>query len=112
MFIDNDTDKAKTVEPLEEVIDYLNTEIKSRHVNRLTDGKCTIELGFVLSDIITNLERVSDHCSNIAVYVIQMNLDSLDVHEYLEKLKHEDNKEFKEDYQAMKKLYRLPAKRA
>jgi phosphate:Na+ symporter len=103
-----DIKKAKTVEPLEEVIDSLNNELKNRHVERLRDGKCTIELGFVLSDLTTNLERIADHCSNIAIYVIQLSMEEFDVHEYLEILKHEDNKEFKEDYKATKKLYKLP----
>lgn len=103
-----DIKKAKTVEPLEEVIDSLNNELKNRHVERLRDGKCTIELGFVLSDLTTNLERIADHCSNIAIYVIQLSMEEFDIHEYLEILKHEDNKEFKEDYKATKKLYKLP----
>jgi phosphate:Na+ symporter len=72
------------------------------------EGKCTIELGFILSDITTNLERVSDHCSNIAVDVIQLSMDEFDIHEYLDVLKHEDNKAFKDDYYAVKKLYELP----
>jgi phosphate:Na+ symporter len=108
VFENYDIESAKSVEPLEEVIDHLHNEIKKRHINRLMEGKCTIELGFILSDITTNLERVADHCSNIAVDVIQLSMDEFDIHEYLDELKHEDNKEFKEDYYAVKKLYVLP----
>lgn len=108
VFESNDIEIAKSIEPLEEVIDYLHNEIKKRHINRLMEGKCTIELGFILSDITTNLERVADHCSNIAVDVIQLSMDEFDIHEYLDELKHEDNKAFKEDYYAVKKLYVLP----
>lgn len=108
VFESNDIQIAKSIEPLEEVIDYLHNEIKKRHINRLMEGKCTIELGFILSDITTNLERVSDHCSNIAVDVIQLSMDEFDIHEYLDELKNEDNKAFKEDYYAVKKLYVLP----
>lgn len=63
---------ATQVEPLEEVIDTLNDEVKKKHVKRLRKGKCTIELGFILSDITTNYERIADHCSNIAVCLIQI----------------------------------------
>lgn len=108
VFMNSDIDIAKSIEPLEEVIDNLHNEIKKRHINRLMEGKCTIELGFILSDITTNLERVSDHCSNIAVDVIQLSMDEFDIHEYLDILKHEDNKAFKDDYYAVKKLYELP----
>lgn len=108
VFLNGDIDIAKSIEPLEEVIDNLHNEIKKRHINRLMEGKCTIELGFILSDITTNLERVSDHCSNIAVDVIQLSMDEFDIHEYLDVLKHEDNKAFKDDYYAVKKLYELP----
>ena len=108
VFENSDIEIAKSIEPLEEVIDYLHNEIKKRHINRLMEGKCTIELGFILSDITTNLERVSDHCSNIAVDVIQLSMDEFDVHEYLDELKHEDNQAFKDDYHAVKKLYVLP----
>lgn len=100
--------RAKTVEPLEEVIDNLNRKVKNRHIERLRTGECTIELGFVLSDILTNYERVSDHCSNIAVCTIQMQENSFDVHEYLDTLKSTGNEEFRHDYQEVKKNYLLP----
>lgn len=86
-FIYHDLEKAKKVEPLEEVIDRLRTRLKNRHVRRLQEGKCTIELGFVFTDFLTNLERVSDHCSNIAVCLIQMDDANFDTHEYIHELK-------------------------
>jgi len=66
-FVNNDVNLAKNVEPLEDVIDQLRSDLKTRHIERLRNGKCTIELGFILQDLLTNFERVSDHCSNIAV---------------------------------------------
>ena len=71
VFRDQDEKLAQKVEPLEAVVDELNQEVKKRHIHRLREGKCTIELGFILSDITTSLERVADHCSNIAVCVTQ-----------------------------------------
>ena len=82
--------------------------MKKRHVKRLRKGKCTIEMGFVLSDVTTNCERVSDHCSNIAVSIIQILQDGYDTHEYLENMKSEDNQQFTEEYKAYKKMYQLP----
>lgn len=108
VFVSLDISKAKTIEPLEEVIDSLNNEIKNRHVLRLKEGRCTSELGFILSDITTSLERIADHCSNIAVYVIQLSMDELDIHEYLDELKHENNENFKKQYKLVKKQYKLP----
>lgn len=103
--------KAKTVEPLEQVIDTINNEIKKRHVKRLRKGKCTIELGFILSDITTSLERVSDHCSNIAVCMIQVHDDVFETHEYLDIMKREENKEFEEEYDQFMEIYALPNKK-
>ncbi|MGN1148092.1 MAG: Na/Pi cotransporter family protein [Lachnospiraceae bacterium] len=107
-FEKDDLNKAELVEPLEEVIDQLNIEIKKRHVKRLRKGKCTIELGFVLSDITTNYERVADHCSNIAVCLLQVSEDSFETHEYLDTLKEEDNMEFKGKVLAYREKYLLP----
>ncbi len=90
----NDIELASKVEPLEQVIDRLASEIKSHHINRLQSGDCTIELGFVLSDLLTNCERISDHCSNIAVAVIEAQNDSFDTHNYLNKIKY-GSEEFK-----------------
>ncbi len=87
-FVNNNTTIATRVEPLEQVIDALRTEIKNRHIQRLQAGACTIELGFILSDLLTNLERVADHCSNIAISVIEMEMrGALDAHEYLKNVK-------------------------
>lgn len=83
-FVQDDLEMAKGIEPLEEVIDGLNVKLRQRHIDRLRAGKCTIELGIALEDIITNLERVSDHCSNIAVCMIQVNSGNFDTHEYLD----------------------------
>ncbi len=89
------------------MIDGLNVELKKRHVKRLRNGECTIELGFILSDIISNYERVADHCSNIAVCLIQIHDDGFDTHEYLEQIRSEENREFMEMYRKYKKNYEL-----
>lgn len=107
-FSEEDLNLARQVEPLEEVIDGLNLDVKQRHVKRLRKGKCTIELGFILSDITTNLERVSDHCSNVAVCMLQVNEDEYDVHSYLDELKQSDNIDFKGKVLAYKERYQLP----
>jgi len=94
-FLNENLDEARMVEPLEEVIDALQAEIRSRHVLRLREGTCTIELGFVLSDLLTNMERVSDHCSNIAATMIQTKNETFDMHSYLHSVKAADgNQEF------------------
>lgn len=108
VFEKDDSTLASEIEPLEEVIDYINDELKKRHVKRLRKGKCTIELGFVLSDITTNFERVADHCSNIAVSILQINEDSFDTHEYLDMVKKEDNTEFKHMFEQFMEQYELP----
>ena len=83
-YLEDNLDLAREIEPLEEVIDSLNVTLRQRHIDRLRNGKCTIELGIILEDIITNLERIADHCSNIAVCMIQVNSGSFDTHEYME----------------------------
>ena len=90
-FKSNNKNEADKVEPLEELIDTLAVELKARHIRRLREGKCTIELGFAHSDILNNLERVADHCSNIAVDVIQSDQLEFDAHEYLDRIKNKDN---------------------
>ena len=82
-FSRQDAALASNVEPLEEVIDTLNAEVKDRHITRLQKGTCTIELGFMLSDLSNNLERVADHCSNLAVCTIETQKDEFDMHKYL-----------------------------
>lgn len=95
VFRDQDEKLAQKVEPLEAVVDELNQEVKKRHIRRLREGKCTIELGFILSDITTSLERVADHCSNIAVCVTQVREDTYDTHGYLNSVKNEDSEIFR-----------------
>lgn len=106
-FAEEDLNLAKQVEPLEDVIDELNLEIKQRHVKRLRKGKCTIELGFILSDITTNFERVSDHCSNIAVCLLEVSANEFDMHAYLDELKQEDNVDFKGKMMVYRERYKL-----
>lgn len=107
-FVNNDVNLAKNVEPLEDVIDQLRSDLKTRHIERLRNGKCTIELGFILQDLLTNFERVSDHCSNIAVYLIQINDNSMDTHEYMNELKKLDRSEFMDEFNDYKNKYILP----
>lgn len=107
-FTEENLELARQVEPLEEVIDILNQEIKQRHVKRLRNGNCTIELGFILSDVTTDLERVSDHCSNIAVCLIQSSPGELDMHAYLDHLKQDGNTGFQENVAVYRKQYLLP----
>lgn len=98
---------AGQVEPLEEVIDNLNVKVRNHHVKRLRKGKCTIELGLSLSDILTNYERVADHCSNIAVCLIQVEEDGFETHEYLHEVRKKDNKEFQNLYQMYYNKYQI-----
>lgn len=107
-FVNNDVTLAKDVEPLEDVIDQLRSDLKTRHIERLRNGKCTIELGFILQDLLTNFERVSDHCSNIAVYLIQISDNSMDTHEYMNELKKLDRSEFMDEFNDYKSKYILP----
>ena len=97
-FVYNDTDLAKKVEPLEQVIDTLITEARMHHIERLQDGICTINTGFVFADLLTNYERISDHCSNIAVCLIETENNSFDTHTYLTKLKSGSDTEFTNEY--------------
>ncbi len=106
--VNSDYDRAALVEPLEQVVDYLRDQIKLRHTIRLQKSLCSIELGFILSDILTNLERVSDHCSNIAGCLIEMSRhETLDIHNYLHGVK-EDGEEFKARYAEYMDKYALP----
>ncbi len=89
---------AARVEPLEQVIDNLIARIRSNHINRLCAGDCTIEMGFVLADLLNNFERISDHCSNIAVAIIELTHDSFDTHRYLNDIKTGNNEEFTRIY--------------
>ena len=106
-FIDGDEQQALTVEPLEEVIDELNKNIKKRHVKRLRKGKCTIDLGLILSDIATNYERVADHCSNIALYLIQGQDTELEAHSYVTHLREKDDTSFELQVESFTEKYGL-----
>ncbi len=103
-YSDNDIDAAKKVEPLEQVIDNLKEKLRTRHIERLQNGGCTIEAGFIWSDLLNNLERVSDHCSNIAGCVIEMAQGSLDLHHYLKNIK-EGKGDFVDEYERYSALY-------
>ena len=106
VLVNENVAEAAQVEPLEEVIDDLKEEIRARHIKRLAKGKCTIELGFALTDLVTNYERIADHCSNIAVAVIQMDEKEHDVHKYLGQIKTEDPR-FAQMYHSYKERYAL-----
>ncbi len=106
-FEEGNLDSAALVEPLEEVIDNLKKEMRRRHTLRLQKNECTIELGFVFSDIIVNLERVSDHCSNIAACLLEINNDRLDMHEYLGSLKDGSVDAFNNNFQLFSMKYAL-----
>ena len=99
---------AANIEPLEQVIDYLTRDIKANHVKRLQKGTCTIETGFVLADILNDYERVSDHCSNIAVSVIETSHNMFETHDYLNKVKF-GNKNFNDNFEHFSEKYKLPA---
>lgn len=107
-YADNDLENAKMVEPLEQVINGLNAEMKQRHIRRLRKGKCTIELGWVLQDLLTNIERVSDHCSNIAICIIEVTEDEFDTHNYLEELKENNFKWYKHAIIVYRDKFKLP----
>lgn len=106
-YVTNSVDLAKQVEPLEEVIDNLIIDIKSKHIVRLKAGECSIELGFILSDLLTNCERVSDHCSNVAIALIETSQNSYDAHEYLNVTKRAGNKDFENEYEMYKMKYSI-----
>ena len=107
---EEDLAMAGKVEPLEEVIDDLSDEMKKRHIDRLREGRCTIELGFILSDLTTSYKRIADHCSNIAVCLIQADNDEYGRHAYLNSLKDEENKSFREKFEEYSKIYALPVR--
>ena len=108
VFQEEDLKLAEMIEPMEEVIDFLSIEVKKRHMKRLRKGKCTIEMGFVLSDITTNYERVSDHCSNIALSLLQMNEENFETHEYQETIVGRNSSLFAAEVKRLKERYQLP----
>ena len=104
-YLQNSLELAAQVEPLEQVIDGLIRKARSSHLSRLNNGRCTIEMGFVLADVLNNYERVSDHCSNIAVAVIEAESDRFDSHDYLESIKTGENREFQQCYKQFAEKY-------
>lgn len=106
-FKTSDVQVASSVEPLEQVIDKLISEIKNRHVERLQKGNCTIELGFVLTDLLTNYERVSDHCSNVAVAVLESKHGTFETHEYLNTIRSDGSGSFGRLYEEYSKRYSI-----
>ena len=108
VFANQDMRAAEEIEPLEEVINELSRELKRRHVNRLRAGECTIEMGFVLSDITTSLERIADHCSNIGVCVTQVHEDLYDTHSHLDTVKNAPGEHFHHELEVARVNYMLP----
>ncbi|MBR0466695.1 MAG: Na/Pi cotransporter family protein [Clostridia bacterium] len=104
-FIENNDIKAAHVEPLEQVIDSLRDSLKSAHINRLQKGECTIKLGFIFTDLLSDYERVSDHCSNIAAYTLQNVTLKFDNHKYLNKIKNQQIGAFRSDFEMYEKKY-------
>ena len=107
-FLQDDLALARQVEPLEQVIDKLKDELRANHIARLQRGECSLAAGFVLSDLLTNLERVSDHCSNIAGCLLDMKNERIDLHKYLGDVKSGSN-EFLLQYNAFEEKYKLEA---
>ncbi len=107
-FASDNTEKAINVEPLEEVIDDIVMEIKQRHIIRLRNGTCSMEAGLLLEDILTNYERVSDHCSNVAAAMIEIQDDELDMHEYVDVKVKLSDPYFQKEYRRLKHIYILP----
>ncbi len=97
-FVEDDLSVAYRIEPLEEKIDSLCDEMKLHHINRISDGTCTLQLGFVFNDLLTNLERMADHCSNIGVAMIELAGGALETHDYYNKLMEETTEQFKESF--------------
>ena len=104
-FQKNDCYAAGKIEPLEQVVDGLVREVKTRHIARLQAGACTIEYGFVLDDLLTNYERIADHCSNIAVAMIEVSEDRFDTHEYLNHIKNGESPSFEKRYERYRGRY-------
>ena len=109
-FIANNLSLAKKVEPLEQVIDKLIATTKANHIARLQKGACTIELGFVLSDLLNNYERISDHCSNIAVAMLETAHNSFGTHEYLNAIKNANDNDFESDFKGFGDKYSITQK--
>ena len=107
-YIHDNVHDASLVEPLEQVIDSLRAQVQARHIVRVQRGDCTVELGFVFADLLNNYERVSDHCSNIAVYTVQLESKKLDAHKFLRGIRAGDNPAFVSDFTKYEQKYTLP----
>ncbi len=107
VFVNADINGAKKIEPLEEVIDRLTKKIKARHVERLQDKECSIESGMIFEDMLLNLERVSDHCSNIALELLMMDGNTFEAHGFLDDMSRDEQEDFKKEYKMFKKKYSL-----
>ncbi len=106
-FVQSDNEKATHIEPLEEVIDRITKKMKAHHVKRLQKGECAIEVGLVFEDLLLNLERVSDHCSNIALEMLMMGDDNFEAHEFLDDMSANEKERFEQEYKEYKKKYSL-----
>ena len=108
VFTRDDYDMASNVEPLEEIIDQMSDYLRENHISRLKAGNCTIESGVIFLDLLNNLERVADHCSNIAVYVIELKNSRLDTHGYLKSIKSENSEEYQAKVEHYRRKYLVP----
>ena len=108
MYVNDDVKMAKMVEPLEDVIDDLSVEMKARHISRLRKGKCTVDMGFILQDLTTSYERIADHCSNIAIFVMQEDYVNIDTHELMDQIKHSGDINFEGQKMYYHNKYLLP----
>ncbi len=106
-YVEEDVDKARRVEPLEELIDNLCDEMKRRHVERLQAGTCSLSQGFVFNDLLSNFERVADHCSNLAVAMIELEMDAFETHDYILNLKELHSQQFDELYELYAQKYQI-----
>ena len=106
-FVEDDVELALKVEPLEELIDDLCDEMRSHHIDRLQKGICSLQDGYVFNDLLTNYERVGDHCSNVAVAMIELSHDVFDTHEYLDSLKLVRDQNFSKNYEEYRGKFSL-----
>ena len=106
-FFKDDLEKAYSVEPLEDRVDELCSELKLRHVDRLRSGTCSLEVGFVFNDLLTNFERVADHCSNIAIAMIELSKNEYQAHDYKLNLKELHSYDFDSIYASYAEKYKL-----
>ena len=106
-FVENDLALALKIEPLEELIDDLCDEMRSHHIDRLQKGICTLQHGYVFNELLTDYERVGDHCSNVAVAMIELAHNVFDTHEYLDSMKSLKSAAFEENYEVFRARYFL-----